>query len=50
MAALRISVVIEELIEQELDYLAGLTCGEDRYTGMLQDLVDPKLAELNLVL
>jgi hypothetical protein len=41
---------IAELIDKELDYLYGLTCGEDRYTGMLQALADPKLAELNLAL
>jgi len=39
---------IATLIEQELDYLDGLTCGEDRYTGMLQALINPKLTELNL--
>ncbi|MFK0278372.1 hypothetical protein ACIQUG_32190 [Ensifer sp. NPDC090286] len=41
---------IAEMIDQELDYLDGLTCGEDRYTGMLRALVDPKLAELNMAL
>ena len=41
---------IAELIDQELEYLEGLTCGEDRYTGMLLALINPKLAELNLTL
>ncbi len=41
---------ISHLIDQELEYLYGLTCGEDRYTGMLMGIIDPKLAELNLSL
>lgn len=39
---------IGEDIEKELEFLDGLTCGEDRYTGMLRGLIDPKLAELGL--
>lgn len=41
---------IADMINEELDYLAGLTCGEDRYTGMLQAIVDPKMNELGLTL
>ncbi len=37
-------------IEQELDFLDRLTCGEGSYTGMLRALIDPKLAELNITL
>jgi hypothetical protein len=45
-----ISAGFAALIEQELDYLDGLTCGENCYTGMLRALIDPKLIELNLQL
>jgi len=38
------------MIEQERSYLDDLTCGEDRYTGMVRALVVPKLAELNMAL
>jgi uncharacterized protein (TIGR02646 family) len=39
---------ITESINEELDYLDGLTCGEYPYAGMLWSLIEPKLAELNL--
>ena len=41
---------VADWIDEELNFLDGLTCGEDRYTGMLLALVDPKLAELNLAI
>jgi uncharacterized protein (TIGR02646 family) len=37
-------------IADELKVLDDLTCGEDRYTGMLSAVVTPVLAEFNLLL
>jgi len=41
---------IVDFIDSELDFLDGLTSGEDSYTGMLLAFVAPKLAELNLAI
>jgi uncharacterized protein (TIGR02646 family) len=41
---------IADAINKELQYLDGLTFGEDRYTGMLVAIVDPALAALNISL
>jgi uncharacterized protein (TIGR02646 family) len=41
---------IADAIEEELKYLDDLTSGEDRYTGMLVEIVDPALATLNISL
>jgi hypothetical protein len=41
---------VEQDITEELAFLAELTCGEDRYTGMLYAMIGPALAKLNLSL
>lgn len=43
------STEITDLIESELEYLHGLTYGEDRYTGMLQQIMHPRLEMMNIV-